>query len=122
MWSEVVDVLCHARESLCLLQGVVYTPFTPKIPSIFHQNASVVTLEQVIDHYQALFGFIQFVDETQGLFAPEANGQGCNQGECGISPIPESLIPGLLAYLRKLELNHHPRTPMVYGRDGSAEP
>ncbi len=67
----------------------------------FHDN-SVATLEQVIDHYQALFGFIQFVDETQGLFAPEANGQGCNQGECGIAPIPESLIPGLLAYLRKL--------------------
>jgi cytochrome c peroxidase len=67
----------------------------------FHDN-SVATLEQVIDHYQALFSFIQFVDETQGLFAPEANGQGCNPGECGFSPIPESLIPGLLAYLRKL--------------------
>lgn len=67
----------------------------------FHDN-SVATLEQVIDHYQALFSFIQLVDETQGLFAPEANGQGCNPGECGFSPIPESLIPGLLAYLRKL--------------------
>jgi len=67
----------------------------------FHDH-SAATLEQVIDHYQALFGFIRFVDETQGLFAPEANGQGCNEGECGIMPIPESLIPGLLAYLRKL--------------------
>ena len=52
--------------------------------------------------HQALFGFIQFVDETQGLFAPEASGQGCNQGTCGISPSPRSLIRGVLAYLRKL--------------------
>jgi len=39
----------------------------------------------------------------QGLFAPAgANGQGCNQGDCGFSPIPESQIQGLLAYLRKI--------------------
>lgn len=60
-------------------------------------------LEQVIDHYQALFGFLQFADEKQGLFAPPGpNGEGCDQGKCGFSPIPEVEIPGLLAYLRKL--------------------
>lgn len=67
----------------------------------FHDN-SAATLEQVMAHYQALFGFIQFLDDTQGFFAPEVNGQGCDQGQSGIMPIPESLIPGLLAYLRKL--------------------
>lgn len=71
-----------------------------KTAPYFHNN-SVATLEQVIDQYQALFGFMQFVDENQGLFAPEANGQGCNQGECGFSSIPEAHIAGLLAYLRR---------------------
>jgi hypothetical protein len=59
-------------------------------------------IRYVMTHYQALFGFIQLLNDTQGFFAPEVNGQGCNQGQCGIVPIPESLIPGLLAYLRKL--------------------
>jgi cytochrome c peroxidase len=73
-----------------------------KTAPYFHDN-SAATLEQVIDHYQALFKFLQFSDESQGLFAPAGgNGQGCNQGECGFSPIPESLIQGLLAYLRKI--------------------
>jgi cytochrome c peroxidase len=73
-----------------------------KTAPYFHDN-SAATLEQVIDHYQALFKFLKFADENQGLFAPAgANGQGCNQGDCGFSPIPEPLIPGLLAYLRKI--------------------
>ncbi len=73
-----------------------------KTAPYFHDN-SAATLEQVIEHYQALFKFLQFSDESQALFAPAgANGQGCNQGDCGFSPIPEPLIPGLLAYLRKL--------------------
>jgi len=68
----------------------------------FHDN-SAATLEEVINHDQALFGFIQFVDEKQGLFAPPGpNGEGCEQGKCGFTPIPEAQIPGLLAYLRKL--------------------
>lgn len=68
----------------------------------FHDN-SAATLEQVIEHYQAMFGFIQFVDETQGFFAPPGpNGEGCNKGECSFAPIPAAEIPGLLAYLRKI--------------------
>jgi hypothetical protein len=73
-----------------------------KTAPYFHDN-SAATLEQVIGHYQALFKFLQFADESQGLFAPAGpNGQGCNQGDCGFSPIPEPLIPGLLAYLKKI--------------------
>jgi len=73
-----------------------------KTAPYFHDN-SAATLEQVIDHYQALFKFLKFSDESQGLFAPAGpNGQGCNQGDCGFSPIPEPQIPGLLAYLRKI--------------------
>lgn len=73
-----------------------------KTAPYFHDN-SAATLEQVIDHDQALFRFIQFADEEQALFAPPgANGEGCEQGKCGFSPIPEEQIPGLLAYLRKL--------------------
>ena len=73
-----------------------------KTAPYFHDN-SAATFEQVIDHYQAMFGFLQFADEEQALFAPpEANGEGCDQGQCGFSPIPEDEIPGLLAYLRKL--------------------
>jgi cytochrome c peroxidase len=68
----------------------------------FHDN-SAATLEQVIQQYQALFGFIKFLEETQDFFAPPgANGEGCAQGTCGIKPIPEAEIPGLLAFLRKL--------------------
>jgi cytochrome c peroxidase len=40
-----------------------------KTEPYFHDN-SAATLEQVIDHYQALFKFPQFADESQGLFAP----------------------------------------------------
>jgi hypothetical protein len=73
-----------------------------KTAPYFHDN-SAAALAQVIDHYQALFGFLQFVDEEQGLFAPPGpNGEGCEQGKCSFSPIPEAEIPGLLAYLRKL--------------------
>ena len=56
----------------------------------------------MIDHYQALFAFLKFADENQGLFAPAADGQGCRRGACGFSPIPEAQIAGLLAYLRTL--------------------
>ncbi len=68
----------------------------------FHDN-SAATLEEVINHYQAMFGFIQFLDVNQGFFAPPGpNGEGCAQGQCGIKPIPDKQIPGLLAYLRKI--------------------
>jgi hypothetical protein len=63
---------------------------------------SAATIEQVIDHYQALFRFIEFLDVEGGLFAPPANGQGCDRGTCGIRPIPEDQIAGLIAYFRKL--------------------
>lgn len=59
----------------------------------FHDN-SAATIEQVIDHYQAMFRFIQFLDVEGGLFAPAANGQGCEQGTCGFEPIPDQEIPG----------------------------
>ncbi len=73
-----------------------------KTAPYFHDN-SAATLEDVIRHYQTMFGLIQLLDTTQGLFAPPGpNGEGCNKGECGIVPIPEAEIPGLLAYLRKL--------------------
>lgn len=72
-----------------------------KTAPYFHDH-SAATLEQVVEHYQAMFRFIQFLDDTQGFFAPEMHGQGCDRGQCGIVPIPESLIPGLLAYLKKL--------------------
>lgn len=71
-----------------------------KTAPYFHDN-STATLEQVIEHYQALFTFLETA-ATQGLFAPAANGQGCNPGACGFSSIPESQILGLLAYLRQL--------------------
>jgi len=73
-----------------------------KAAPYFHDN-SAATLEQVIEHYQAMFGFIEFFDKTQGLFAPPGpNGEGCKQGECGITPIPEAKIPGLFAYRMRL--------------------
>ena len=73
-----------------------------KTAPYFHDN-SAATLEQVIEHYQAMFGFIEFFDKTQGLFAPPGpNGEGCKQGECGITPIPEAKIPGLFAYRMRL--------------------
>jgi cytochrome c peroxidase len=67
----------------------------------FHDN-SAATLEQVVDHYQALFRFIQFLDVEGGFFAPPASGQGCDRGTCGIEPIPDQEIAGLLAYLRRI--------------------
>jgi cytochrome c peroxidase len=67
----------------------------------FHDN-SAATIEQVIEHYQAMFAFIEFLDVEAGLFAPPAGGQGCAQGTCGIQPIPEGQIPGLIAYFRRL--------------------
>jgi cytochrome c peroxidase len=73
-----------------------------KTAPYFHDN-SAATLEQAIQQYQALFGFIEFLEKTQDFFAPPgANGEGCAQGACGIKPIPEAEIPGLLAFLKKL--------------------
>jgi cytochrome c peroxidase len=66
----------------------------------FHDN-SAATLEDVIRHYQALFELLTFFADG-GLFAPAANGQGCNPGACGFRPLPDGEVPGLLAYLRKL--------------------
>jgi cytochrome c peroxidase len=67
----------------------------------FHDN-SAKTLEAVIEHYQALFKLMAFLDVEAGLFAPATNGQGCERGTCKFAPIPEADIPGLLVYLRAL--------------------
>ncbi len=73
-----------------------------KTAPYFHDN-SVATLEDVIKHYQAMFKAIEFLDNTQGLFEPPGpNGEGCAKGTCGIVPIPEEQIAGLLAFLKKL--------------------
>jgi hypothetical protein len=71
--SEVVGVLCHAEGlsvsangmshvnaswaavvplAVCwpIRSAVVYTPFTPKIPDIFHQNASDVSGAHAMVH------------------------------------------------------------------------
>ncbi len=73
-----------------------------KTAPYFHDN-SAATLEDVIKQYQALFGFIEFLDNAQGFFAPPGpNGEGCAQGTCGIVPIPQGEIEGLLAFLKKL--------------------
>jgi cytochrome c peroxidase len=73
-----------------------------KTAPYFHDN-SAGTLEDVINHYQAMFGFIEFLDNSQGFFAPPGpNGEGCAQGTCGIAPIPQGEIEGLLAFLKKL--------------------
>jgi len=66
----------------------------------FHDN-SARTLEDVVKHYQTLFELLTFFG-NQGLFAPAANGQGCNADGCGFTPLPDAQVPGLLAYLRKL--------------------
>jgi cytochrome c peroxidase len=66
----------------------------------FHDN-SAATLDDVVRHYQALFQLLTFFADN-GLFAPLANGQGCNLGACGYRPLPDEEVPGLLAYLRKL--------------------
>lgn len=67
----------------------------------FHDN-SAPDLDAVIAQYQAMFRFIAFLDVEGGFFAPEANGQGCAPGACGIRPIPEAEIGPLKAYLRRL--------------------
>src|SRR5262249_16457013 len=66
----------------------------------FHDN-SASTLEDVVRHYQALFRLLEFFGNG-GLFAPRANGQGCNAGDCGLRELPDDEVPGLLAYLRRL--------------------
>jgi hypothetical protein len=66
----------------------------------FHDN-SAATLEDVVRHYQALFQLLTFF-AGNGLFAPLANGQGCNLGACGYRTLPDEEVPGLLAYLGKL--------------------
>ena len=65
----------------------------------FHDN-SAATLEDVIRHYQRMFDLLTFFAE-RNLFAPPVNGQGCNASECGIRPLPDEEVPGLLAYLRR---------------------
>ena len=72
-----------------------------KTAPYFHDN-SAADLDEVIAHYQALFRFLAFLDDTGGFFAPPANGQGCAPGTCGFRPIPESEIPALKAYLARL--------------------
>ncbi len=67
----------------------------------FHDN-SAPDLDAVIAHYQAMFRFIAFLDLEGGFFAPEANGQGCAPGACGIRPVPDAEIGPLKAYLRRL--------------------
>ncbi len=66
----------------------------------FHDNSSA-SLEDVVRHYQALFELLTFFADG-GLFAPPVNGQGCNAAECGMRPLPDEDVRGLLAYLRKL--------------------
>ncbi len=67
----------------------------------FHDN-SAADLDAVIEHYQALFRFLQFLDVSGGLFAPPANGQGCAPGACGFEPIPDNDVAALKAYLQQL--------------------
>jgi cytochrome c peroxidase len=66
----------------------------------FHDN-SAATLEDVVRHYQALFDLL-VVFGDQGAFAPAANGQGCNVGECGFERLPDEQVPALIAFLRRL--------------------
>jgi cytochrome c peroxidase len=88
------DIRENGRFDVPTLFGIAQTaPY-------FHDN-SAATLEQVIDHYQAVFKFMQAA-ELSGLFAPASQGQGCGPGECGFAPIPDAEIEGLLAYLRQL--------------------
>jgi cytochrome c peroxidase len=65
----------------------------------FHDN-SAGSLEDVIRHYQALFELLTFF-ANGNLFAPVANGQGCNSVDCGFRSLLDEEVPGLLAYLRK---------------------
>ena len=60
----------------------------------FHDN-SAATLDDVVRHYQALFELLTFF-ANNNLFAPPVNGQGCNAGECGIRPLPDDEVVGLL--------------------------
>ena len=65
----------------------------------FHDN-SAATLEDVVRHYQGMFNLLTFFAE-RNLFAPPVNGQGCTASECGIRPLPDEEVAGLLAYLRR---------------------
>ena len=65
----------------------------------FHDN-SAASLEDVVRHYQALFRLLTFFADAN-LFAPPANGQGCNAGECRFRPLPDEEVQGLIAYLRR---------------------
>ena len=65
----------------------------------FHDN-SAATLEDVVRHYQAMFELLTFFAE-RNLFAPPVNGQGCNASDCGLRPLPDGDVAGLVAYLRK---------------------
>jgi cytochrome c peroxidase len=65
----------------------------------FHDN-SAASLEDVVRHYQRLFDLLTFFAD-RNLFAPPVNGQGCNAGECGIRPLPDEEVAGLLAFLRQ---------------------
>lgn len=67
----------------------------------FHDN-SAADIDAVIAHYQAMFRFLQFLDLEGGLFAPPANGQGCERNACGFAPIPDDDVVALKAYLGQL--------------------
>lgn len=67
-----------------------------KTAPYFHDN-SAADLDAVIEHYQAMFRFLEFLDVEGGLFAPQTNGQGCALGACGFKPIPASDVAALKA-------------------------
>jgi cytochrome c peroxidase len=67
----------------------------------FHDN-SAPDLRAVIDHYQTMFRFLEFLDVESGFFAPKVNGQGCEPDTCGLRPIPHVDVPALEAYLMQL--------------------
>ncbi len=67
----------------------------------FHDN-SASDLDAVIEHYQAMFRFLEFLDVEGGFFAPKVNKQGCEPGTCEFRPIPDADVPALKAYLEQL--------------------
>jgi hypothetical protein len=47
-----------------------------------------------------MFNLLTFFAE-RNLFAPPLNGQGCIANECGMRPLRDDEVAGLLAYLRR---------------------
>jgi hypothetical protein len=47
-----------------------------------------------------MFNLLTFFAE-RNLFAPPVNRQGCAASECGIRPLPDDEVGGLVAYLRR---------------------